>query len=150
MPHLTPLEPNDRDAWQPLWQGYLEFYEEDLAPEVTDDVFGRLAAADGDLHGVLARRDDGTAAGFVHWQAHPSTWTRGSYCYLEDLYVDPEQRGSGIGRALIAHVRAWAEAQGCDKVYWITAQGNATARGLYDTVATLTGVVQYEIPLETR
>jgi GNAT superfamily N-acetyltransferase len=147
MPQLAPLQPTDHDDWLPLWRGYLDFYEQALADEITADVFARLSAADGDLHGVLARDDQGRAVGFVHWLTHPSTWTKGSYCYLEDLFVAPDGRGSGTGRALIEHVTGWATEQGCEKVYWITAETNTRARALYDAIATLTGTVQYEIPV---
>lgn len=81
---------------------------------------------------------------------HPSTWATTDYCYLEDLFVAPGVRGGGVGRALIAHVRAWAEQQGAAKVYWLTAETNTTARGLYDRLATRSGMIHYEIDLETR
>ena len=38
------------------------------------------------------------AIGLVHWLTHPSTWSAGPYCYLEDLFVHPDARGSGVGR----------------------------------------------------
>ena len=76
---------------------------------------------------------------------------RGEYCYLEDLFVSPDARGSGAGRALIATVDGLgAGATACAKVYWLTAETNATARALYDRVATHTGFVHYEIPLGER
>ena len=85
----------------------------------------------------------------MHWLTHPSTWSEGPYCYLEDLFVHPDARGSGDGAALIEHVRAWAEESGCDKVYWLTQSGNRRARALYDRVAQDTGFVHYEIDLPT-
>jgi GNAT superfamily N-acetyltransferase len=144
MTTIGPITAADRDEWLPLWHAYLVFYESELAPEVTEDVFARLVA-DQDLHGAIARDDRGVAVGFVHWLFHASTWTTTSYCYLEDLFVAPEARGAGAGRALIAHVRE--QAGGAAKVYWLTQQGNATARALYDDVATSTGFVHYEIGL---
>lgn len=143
---IDPLTAADHDAWLPLWQGYLTFYESGLADEVTEATFARLVAGEG-MHGALARDDDGRAIGFVNWLPQPSTWTAGTYCYLEDLFVAPDTRGSGAGRALIAHVREWAEAHGCAQVYWLTQESNTTARTLYDKVAKLTGFVHYEIDL---
>uniref|UniRef100_UPI001F592FB0 GNAT family N-acetyltransferase n=2 Tax=Microbacterium TaxID=33882 RepID=UPI001F592FB0 len=92
MTTISPLRASDRSEWGELWEQYLTFYESDLDPAVTDDVFARLVAGDG-LHGALARDDDGRAVGFVHWLFHPSTWTTSSYCYLEDLFVAPDVRG---------------------------------------------------------
>lgn len=143
---ISALTESDRADWEPLWQGYLTFYETELAAAVTDATFARLVAGDG-MHGAIARDDDGHAIGFVNWLPQSSTWTRGSYCYLEDLFVAPDVRGGGAGRALIAHVRAWAEDAGCDQVYWLTADANAKARELYDKVATLSGFVHYQITL---
>ena len=143
---ISPVTAADRPAWDPLWQAYLTFYESELAPEVTDDVFGRLVA-DEDLHGALARDESGSAVGLVHWLTHPSTWSTTRYCYLEDLYVDPAGRQHGTGASLISWVRGWATDHDCEKLYWLTQQGNATARRLYDRVATSTGFVHYEIEL---
>ncbi|WP_294944074.1 GNAT family N-acetyltransferase [uncultured Microbacterium sp.] len=143
---ITALSATDREEWADLWSGYLTFYESDLAEEVTDDVYRRLVAGV-ELHGSIARDDEGRAVGIVHWLFHPSTWASGPYCYLEDLFVSPDARGGGIGGALIAHVRAQAGAAGAVKIYWLTQKDNATARALYDRVATDTGFVHYEIGL---
>ncbi|MFC6715838.1 GNAT family N-acetyltransferase [Branchiibius cervicis] len=145
-PRLTPITAADRAEWEPLWQGYLEFYEEQLPDAVTDDTFARLVA-DRELHGVLARDADGTAIGFVHWLFHASTWTPQGYCYLEDLFVSPDSRAHGTGAGLIAHVVRAARDGGAAKVYWLTQVGNSRARSLYDKVATDTGFVHYEIDL---
>jgi GNAT superfamily N-acetyltransferase len=113
---------------------------------VTDDVFARLVA-DVELHGAIARDEQGDAVGIVHWLFHASTWTTAASCYLEDLFVAPGTRGGGVGRALIEHVRGQAAAAGAQKVYWLTQRTNATARALYDQVASDTGFVHYEIGL---
>lgn len=140
---LRPLRLADEADWRPLWDAYLVFYESELTEEVTSDVFARLVAGDG-IHGALARDADGRAVGLVHWLFHPSTWSIGPYCYLEDLFVAPEARGGGVGRALIEHVADAARAAGASKVYWLTHETNTTARLLYDSVAERTGFIHYE------
>lgn len=135
----------DRAEWLALWNGYLTFYESSLDEETTTATFDRLTDADSGIYGVIARDDQGAAVGFVHWLTHPATWSTASYCYLEDLFVAPHTRGAGVGRALIEHVHAWAERNGSAKVYWLTAETNATARALYDRAATRTGMIQYQI-----
>jgi len=144
---IRALLPADRDAWLPLWRGYLEFYETELSDEQTTLTWNRLVDPQFPIHGALAIGDDGTAVGLVHWLTHAATWAAEPYCYLEDLFVDPAVRGAGAGRALIAHVAAWAEDHGSPKVYWLTQETNATARTLYDRVATHTGYVHYQIGL---
>jgi GNAT superfamily N-acetyltransferase len=74
---------------------------------------------------------------------HRSTWATGWYCYLEDLFVDPARRKAGAGRALIEAVYALADARGCPRTYWMTQASNATARSLYDQVASKAPFVQY-------
>lgn len=144
MTQIRPLTAADREAWQRLWDGYLTFYESEISPEVTDYTFDRIINPAGEIRGALAFTDEGVAIGLVHWLTHPATWTKARYCYLEDLFVDPAARGTGAGRALIEHVEGWASENGCDKVYWLTAESNTTAQLLYDRVATRTGFIHYQ------
>lgn len=145
MASIAPITTDDHDEWLPLWQGYLAFYEADLDEDTTAATFERLVDPGSGIHGAIARDDDGAAVGIVHWLTHPATWTRTTYCYLEDLFVAPGGRGGGVGGALVEHVRRWAEQEGSTKVYWLTAESNATARALYDRVATRSGMIQYQI-----
>ena len=147
MTHITALNTTDREDWLPLWLAYLDFYESELSAEQTALTFARITDQAHPIHGAIARDDDGRAIGFVHWFTHPATWSAGPYCYLEDLYVAPDVRGGGVGRALIATVTDAARSAGASKVYWLTQSHNATARTLYDKVATDTGFVHYEIEL---
>ena len=145
MPAIRALQPTDFEAWLPLWQGYLEFYETELEDDITRHTFERLLDPATDMFGALALNDDGEAIGMVNWLTHPGTWSRGNYVYLEDLYVSAAARGLGAGRALIEHVRAWADDAGATKVYWLTADSNKTAQQLYDRVAAKTGFIHYQI-----
>lgn len=141
-----PLLESDRPAWAALWQAYLDFYEQELAAEVTDSLFERLLSDLGH-NGCVAVRD-GELVGFVHYLFHDSTWSTDATCYLEDLYVDPGLRGGGVGRKLIEAVYAAADAEprASGRVYWHTHDHNARARRLYDHVGTLTEFVKYERP----
>jgi GNAT superfamily N-acetyltransferase len=67
----------------------------------------------------------------------------GNYCYLQDLFVAETARGLGLGRALIEAVCDKARAEGASRVYWLTQEGNATARALYDKLAERSGFIQY-------
>jgi len=140
---IRKLMTEDFDAWLPLWQGYLEFYESDVPNDVTKVSFERMTGEGDQMGGFVAQAGDGALQGIVHWIRHPSTWTREDYCYLQDLYVDPGLRGGGVGRALIEAVYAHAREAGCNRVYWLTHKTNAPAMGLYDQVAEKSGFVQY-------
>jgi GNAT superfamily N-acetyltransferase len=140
---VRPLEPQDRKAWLPLWRGYLDFYETAVSDEVTEATWQRIINPAGPIHGLCAVDDSGRLVGIVHYLFHPVTWAIGPRCYLEDLFVSPDARGSGAGRALIEAVYRAADKVGADQVYWLTAHSNATARQLYDRVAQLTPFVKY-------
>jgi GNAT superfamily N-acetyltransferase len=146
MVKIRPLEQLDWDAWKPLWDGYLNFYRQSLEPEVTAETFRRLCARADGMRGLLALSGDerGTAVGFAHLLLHPSTWTTGSYCYLEDLFVSPAARGGEVGRRLIEAVYREADAAGAASVYWHTQEYNGPARSLYDQLGHRTSFVVYE------
>ena len=141
MTRIRPLAPEDEADWRRLWAAYLDFYRTDLAPEASDHLFAVLMK--GEPHFGFAADHEGRMIGFVHCLPHASTWSMTPYLYLEDLYVDPSARGTGAGRALIESVYAEADRRGCSRVYWHTDKGNATARRLYDRLATLSEFVQY-------
>lgn len=147
MTEIRALAPADRDAWLSLWRGYIEFYESEVSDAQTTLTWNRMLDPQFPIHGAIAVDDAGRAIGFVHWLTHAATWSAGPYVYLEDLFVAPDTRGTGAGRALIAHVADWGREHDAAKVYWLTQETNATARTLYDRVATHTGFVHYEIGL---
>jgi len=131
----------DKAAWLPLWQGYLDFYAQDLAPDITDLTFERALDPHEPVFLILARQGD-RVVGFATFVLHRSTWARTHYLYLEDLFVAEDMRGSGAGRALVEHVIETGRQNGCARVYWVTQEGNR-ARALYDRVADLPGLVTY-------
>jgi GNAT superfamily N-acetyltransferase len=139
---VRPLRQDERQGWEPLWLGYLAFYDSAVSPEVTDATWRRLHDPTEPMHVLGAFLDD-TLVGIVHYLFHRATWTIGDYCYLQDLFTAPEARGQGAGRALIEAVYDRAEVAGASRVYWLTQETNATARALYDTLADRPGFIQY-------
>ena len=142
MTDIRELKATDREQWQQLWQGYLRFYRQRLAAEVTEQTFNRLLRA-GAQRAIVAD-DDGRLAGFAHYLFHPSSWSVADSCYLEDLFVMPAARGRGIGRKLIQRVYAEADRASAGTVYWLTQEFNADGRALYDTLARRTSFIRYE------
>ena len=139
---IKPVGANERAAWEPLWNGYLAFYKATLAPGASDVAWARFHDPDEPMH-LLGAYVDGRLTGIVHYLFHRSTWTPGNYCYLQDLFVDDSARGLGLGRALIEAVYEKAKAAGASRVHWLTQNGNAQARILYDQVADNPGFMQY-------
>jgi GNAT superfamily N-acetyltransferase len=67
---------------------------------------------------------------------------------MNDLYVEPQARGEGVGRALIEASAAIARERGAQRLQWITATDNETAQRLYDsTGAEHWGAIEYELEL---
>ncbi|UGQ12890.1 GNAT family N-acetyltransferase [Yinghuangia sp. ASG 101] len=97
--------------------------EDDLAR----DLFGPHPAAQ-----VLVAEDDtGGAIGFALWFTTYSTWLGRPGLYLEDLYVTPDARGSGHGRALLRALARIAVARGYGRVEWSVLNWNEPAIGFY-------------------
>ena len=138
--------PADETAWRKLWAGFLAYYEVELAEAVTDHTWKRLMLPTCPMQARLAVWD-GEVVGFAIHQHHPSTWILGEDCYLEDLYVQPESRGIGAGRALIEDLIGLARARGWQRLYWNTDQDNAAARRLYDSFANNDGHLRYRMAL---
>lgn len=133
---------NEREAWEPLWQGYLAFYKTSVTEQVTQTTWDRFHDPDEPMF-VLGAYLDGKLVGIVHYLFHRSTWTIGNYCYLQDLFTSEDARGKGAGRALIEAVYERAKEAGASRVYWNTQEDNATARVLYDKLADCPGFIQY-------
>lgn len=140
---IRPLTAADAADWRRLWTGYLAYYETQVPEAVYQTTFARLLGDDPqDFQGRLALVD-GQPLGLVHFLFHRHCWKIENVCYLQDLYVDPQARGTGLGRRLIEAVYAEADANGTPAVYWLTQDFNATARQLYDRIAKVTPFIRY-------
>ncbi len=148
MTHSTRLlQSDDFDAWRPLWQQYLDFYQTDLDEAITLHTWHRIIHPEqADMIG-LGVFVDGKLSGFTHLVFHPNTWSAEPCCYLEDLCVDAQVRGQGLGRALINAAQDLAQQKQCCRLYWVTTRDNHTAQQLYNTLAEQTDFIQYKIGL---
>lgn len=139
---IRQVSADDHAAWLPLWQAYLRFYNTELADSVSQSTWQRFLDPSEPTHAALAWAD-GKAVGMVHFIYHRSNWAIENSCYLQDLLVAPETRGTGVGRKLIEFVYTTAKADGCSKVHWLTHETNATAIQLYERIAERPGFVQF-------
>ena len=132
----------------PLMRAYCDFYE--VAP--SDDALlslSRALLADPEREGVqLLARDEGRAVGFatIFWSWATTSAER--IGVMNDLFVAPEARGTGLAAALIEACRAECAARGARKLTWQTAPDNAAAMKVYDRVgATREQWVDYWLPV---
>jgi len=141
---IAPLIEDDRNDWERLARGYKAFYKTEVPDAGYATAWKRLHGEDAVF--ALGARRDGKLVGIAHSLFHTTIWAPKT-CYLQDLFVDPSARGLGIARALIEGVAAIARERGAQRLYWHTQEHNATARALYDRVATFNGFIRYEFPL---
>ncbi len=143
---IRAADAGDETRWRALWSAYLQFYQTALPQQVSDLVWERILDPSSRLSCQVAVVD-GTVVGFATWHHHVATWHAADDCYLEDLFVDPALRGSGIGRALLDDLVATARARGFGRLYWHTKAGNAQARKLYDRYAQADDHLRYRMAL---
>jgi GNAT superfamily N-acetyltransferase len=119
----------------PLARAYCDFYE--VSPSDEDLLaLSRALIADPDREGIqlLARDPDGRASGFatIFWSW--STTSAQRIGVMNDLYVAPEARGTGVAEALIEACRSECRLRGAGKLTWQTALDNERAKKLYDRI----------------
>ena len=141
---IRPLAKADYDEWRALWISYLEFYETSLTAEVIDENFSRFIDNDQTRQNALVAESTDELVGLVHYIFHLDTWAIQEVCYLQDLFVIPQNRGKKIGQLLIEGVYERADKYGAPSVYWLTQEFNVPARKLYDQMADLTPFIHYE------
>lgn len=144
---IRPLKIDDFEQWLPLWAGYLQFYETDLSTEITELVFNRLCDENEKQMGGFLAIDGEKAIGLVHFIIHRNTWSDKDVCYLEDLFVSPEIRGGGVGRALINSVGEFARDNNLRHVYWQTNKLNDRAQILYEKMAGPSEFIVYKMKI---
>jgi GNAT superfamily N-acetyltransferase len=133
-PLIRPATPDD----VPLILAFiraLAAYEK-LSAEVTatEAQLRRTLFADAPVaHCILAYADD-VPAGFAIYFFNYSTFLAQPGLYLEDLFVKPEFRGRGLGKALLLHLARLANTRGCGRMEWSVLDWNQPAIDFYESL----------------
>ena len=132
---IARVREEDLDDLLPLMRGYCDFYE--IAPP--DERLLRLSRMllenpDHDGVQLIARDDEGRAVGFatIYWSF--STHATDRVAIMNDLFVLPETRGTGLADALISACADVARERGAAELVWQTAKDNVRARKVYERV----------------
>lgn len=141
---IRKLRLDDKERWLELWDLYLEFYQKELPAPQTELSWERLLSSSDGLRALVAELE-GKIVGIAHYFWTSSTWSENQDLYLEDLFVSPEARNSGVAKALIGELKEICLQAGGSKVHWQTHKDNLAARRLYDSLAELSEFVVYEI-----
>ena len=97
--------------------------------QLVDVLFGERPAAE-----VLLAFEANLAVGFAIYFYNFSTWLARPGLYLEDLFVKPEKRGKGYGRALLVELAKIARDHGCGRMEWAVLNWNEPAIKFYQTL----------------
>jgi GNAT superfamily N-acetyltransferase len=129
---IRPAEPADVPVIAELIRGLAKF--EKLEDQVTmteerlaESLFGEHRYAE-----TLLAEDNGTPVGFALFFHNFSTFLGLAGVYLEDLFVVPEHRGRGIGRALLRQLAQIAVERRCGRLEWAVLDWNRDAIGFYE------------------
>lgn len=144
---IRDLTPKDEQAWRQLWGAYNDFYREGLPEAVTRSTWRRIIDPGAPVFARGAERT-GALIGFSVSVLHEGTWTIDPICHLEDLFVAPEARCCGAGRALLDDLVARAKERGWSQLYWHTAASNSAARRLYEQFVAADDFVRYRVFIE--
>jgi len=134
MLQLRPAQPDDVPTILKLIRGLAEYEHEPEAAQATEqdllrDGFGPQPR----FHCVLAEWD-GKTAGFALYFYNYSTWKGRPGIFLDDLFVWPDFRGRGIGKALLLHVGRIAAEQNCGRYEWLVLDWNTPSIRFYESL----------------
>ena len=132
---VGPVQEEEFETLLPLIAAYQRFYEVDEIDDERNRFFFRRFLASSDDGELLAARDEsGAILGYACLYWHFSSLQAVDTVLMNDLFVAPEARGRGIGRALIEATAGVARERGAAWVEWSTAPDNHTAQRLYDSL----------------
>jgi GNAT superfamily N-acetyltransferase len=144
--HVDELRPADHEAWSRLHRGYLDFYESPRPSEVSAVVWSWLLDPAHELEALVVRSWPGAEpVGLAHYRPFPRPLHGSTACFLDDLFVARQARGTGAVDALLAALQERCRERGWTHVRWVTRAGNATAQRTYDRLAVRTELVTYDL-----
>lgn len=143
---IRPVQATEFDIWQSLFAGYAEFYEVTLPGGAAERAWQWIHDGDEPFWCDVVELD-GQVIGFTQYQLMHRSLSGERVVYLSDLFVKPDVRGSGAGRALIDHVFAFAKNKGISNVRWLTQDFNYRARELYDSYGSKSDFILYTFPV---
>ncbi len=143
------LLPGDRARWEVLHRGYTDFYEVATTDAQRDRLWDWLLAHDFGLEGLVAEHE-GRLVGIAHVRPVVRPLHVQVDGWLDDLFVDPDTRGSGAAAALLHAVRRLGADRGWSAVRWVTSETNARARAFYEREgAAALAFVTYHVHVES-
>lgn len=129
--------------WDVLYAGYAEYYKVEQNQEMRDRTWGWIL--EGRINCLMALNEAGRPVGFAHIREFLRPLSSTVAGYLDDLFVDPSQRGGGVVNLLFDAAKVLGREKNWSVIRWITRDDNYRARSVYDKVATRTNWVTYDL-----
>lgn len=142
------LNPNDREQWQCLYQGYADFYQVPMNEQTLDQIWQWIFDPSPRLFALIAKDETGRGVGLMHYREMLSPLRGIRVGFLDDLFVAPDCRGQGVVDQLFDRLRQEASLQGWPFVRWITAEDNYRGRAVYDRLAEKTHWQTYQLDVD--
>ena len=129
---ISPATPDDVPVILAFIRGLAEYEKLAHACVATEEALRRTLFGDRPAAEVLIARLGKTPVGFALFFQSYSTFLAKPGIYLEDLFVLPEHRGRGVGKALLAHLGRLARERDCGRLEWSVLDWNAPAIAFYE------------------
>lgn len=147
---VSNLSVSDREEWEGLYRGYADFYQVPMTKKILDQVWSWIFDSEQPFYALIAKDANGVALGIMHYRQMASPLRGAMVGFLDDLYVLPGCRGTGIVDALFDALKVSANQHGWPFVRWITADNNYRGRGVYDKLAERTPWITYQMPTDNQ
>lgn len=147
---VRPVAIHDQPVWRQLFDDYATFYKTSVPEGGHEAVWSWIFDPAAEFWCDVVEGASGKLIGFTQYQLMLRSLGGSKVCYLSDLYVRPDKRGSGAGRALIDHVIGFAKVNGITNVRWLTQDFNHDARRLYDSYSSKSDFILYSLPVDTQ
>ena len=103
------LKIDDKEQWCELYQGYADFYKMPMNEDILDTVWSWIFDEENKFYAIGVRSSQGKLVGFMHFREMPSPLRGALIGFLDDLYVHPEHRGSGMVQSLFKELKSLAK-----------------------------------------
>jgi GNAT superfamily N-acetyltransferase len=144
---VVPLRLEHRSQWERLYAGYAAFYKVEQTAEMRDTVWRWIFDAGNELEALVAVDAAGAVVGLAHYRPLLRPLRATIAGFLDDLFVEPKLRGTGVAQALMQGLAERGRAAGWPSIRWLTAEDNYRARSFYDQIAARTVFLTYEMKL---
>lgn len=131
---IRPAEPSDSATILTFIRELAIYEKAEDQVEATEETIRQSVFGEGSVASAMICESEGRAVGFAIWFYNYSTWQAKKGLYLEDLYVTPEFRGSGAGKAMLKRLAEIALAEGCGRFEWSVIDWNEPAIRVYRSI----------------